>query len=230
MSQNGHAWNIKAVVFDLDGLLIDTEPIFAEASRRMLARRQLSFEPAVIQAMMGMPALRALALFREHHRLPESVEELMKESSAVFYEVLGQEPASLMPGVLPLIDHLEQTGIPKAIATSSSRRYVKYILAPHGIAERFGFVLTCDDVRKGKPAPEIYEKAAERLAVPADQILVLEDSVNGLRAAKAAGARCIVVPHATVPTDQLEDADAVIPSLADPLLLEVFEENHGWHR
>jgi HAD superfamily hydrolase (TIGR01509 family) len=226
MSQNGLAWNIKAVVFDLDGLLIDTEPIFAEASRRMLARRQLSFEPSVIQAMMGMPALRALALFRKHYRLPESVDELMKESSAVFYDVLGQEPAPLMSGVFPLLERLEQTRMPKAIATSSSRRYVKYVLAPHDIAERVGFVLTCDDVRQGKPAPEIYEKAAERFAVPADQMLVLEDSVNGLRAAKAAGAHCIVVPHATVPMDQLGGADAVISSLADPLLLEVLEDNH----
>src|SRR5262245_43683133 len=106
MSQNGPAWNVKAVVFDLDGLLIDTEPIFAEASRRMLARRQLSFEPPIIQAMMGMPALRALAIFREYYRLPESVDELMKESSAVFYEVLGQEPAPLMLGVLPLLARL----------------------------------------------------------------------------------------------------------------------------
>src|SRR5262249_9685760 len=157
-----------------------------EASRRMLGRRRLSFEPPIIQAMMGMPAPRALAIFREYYRLPESVDELMKERSAVFYQVLGQEPAPLMFGVVPLLARLDQTGMPKAIATSSSRRYVKYILAPHAIAERFGFVLTCDDVRQGKPAPEIYEKAAERFAVPTDRMLVLEDSVNGLRAAKAA--------------------------------------------
>jgi len=221
MSRKVTPWDIQSVVFDLDGLLIDTEPIFAEAARRLLTRRQKAFEPGVIQAMMGTPAANALALFREHYQLAESVEELARESTQLFYEVLGQEPVRVMTGVFELLRLLEENGIPKAIATSSSRRYVHFILAPHGILDRFDFVLTCDDVRVGKPAPEIYEKAAARFKHLPETMLVLEDSPNGLRAAKAAGARCVVVPHATVPIEQLEGADAVVGSLSDPRLFEI---------
>jgi HAD superfamily hydrolase (TIGR01509 family) len=212
-------WSIRSVVFDLDGLMIDTEPIFEESARRLLARRERTLLPQVLQAMMGTPARDALKLFGEAHGLCETVEELRVESSHLFAEVLGEEAVPLMPGVLDLLDRLERKGIPKAIATSSSRRYVQRILTPHKLLERFAFVLTCDDVTCGKPAPEIYEKAAAQFGHAATEMLVLEDSPNGLRAAKAAGARCVAVPHALVPVDALTSADAVLPSLAAPELL-----------
>jgi HAD superfamily hydrolase (TIGR01509 family) len=148
------------------------------------------------------------------------VEELAAESSRLFYEVLGQEPAPLMPGVRTLLERLEQTGIPKAIATSSSTRYVERILTPHRLRDHFAFVLTCDDVQLGKPFPEVYEKAAARFGHAPAEMVVLEDSPNGLRAAKGAGARCVVVPHPLVPLDELVGADAIVPSLLAPSLLE----------
>jgi HAD superfamily hydrolase (TIGR01509 family) len=119
-----------------------------------------------------------------------------------------------MPGLIDLLDWLEARGLPRAIATSSTASYVERVLAPHRLLSRFGFVLTADDVTQGKPAPEIYQKAASRFGHAANSMLVLEDSVNGLRAAKAAGARCVVVPHALVPREQLEGADAILASLA----------------
>jgi pseudouridine-5'-monophosphatase len=212
---------IRSVVFDLDGLMIDTEPIFEESARRLLARRERTLLPHVLQAMMGTPARDALKLFAEAHSLCETVEELRIESSRLFAEVLGEKAVPLMPGVLELLDRLERKGTPRAVATSSSRRYVERFLTPHNLLHRFAFVLTCDDVTLGKPAPEIYEKAAARFGHPAAEMLVLEDSPNGLRAAKSAGARCIVVPHALVPLDDLAEADAVLPSLMAPELLEL---------
>jgi HAD superfamily hydrolase (TIGR01509 family) len=218
---NPTPWSIRSVVFDLDGLMIDTEPIFRESSRRLLARRGLMPEQRVFQKMLGTPSRQALQIFREHHVLPESIEELAIESSQLFYEVLGEQPVPLMPGVLALLDRLEQKGVPKAVATSSSRRYVQRILAPHDLLHRFAFLLTCDDVKHGKPSPEIYEKAASRLEHPAKDMLVLEDSPNGLRAAKGAGARCVIVPHALVPLDDLAGADAIVPSLDSSELWEL---------
>jgi HAD superfamily hydrolase (TIGR01509 family) len=214
-------WSIRSVVFDLDGLMIDTEPIFEESARRLLRRRGRALVPGVLEAMMGTPALAALQIFRAAHGLAESVDELRAECSQLFAEVLGQQPVPLMPGVMELLSRLEQKGIPKAIATSSSARYVQRIMAPHNLLNRFVFVLTCDDVKLGKPSPEIYEKAAARFGHSAAEMLVLEDSPNGLRAAKAAGGRCVVVPHALVPLNDLAGADAIIPSLTAPELLEM---------
>src|SRR5438128_2350515 len=89
---------IRSVVFDLDGILIDTEPIFHESSRRLLAARNLPFDPSVMQRMMGTPGRDALQIFRAHYRLPESIEELAVICSRHFHEVLGDRPAPLLPG------------------------------------------------------------------------------------------------------------------------------------
>jgi pseudouridine 5'-phosphatase len=95
---------------------------------------------------------------------------------------------------------------------------VDAVFGPHGLLGRFAFVLTCDDVTHGKPHPEVYELAAARFGLTPGEVVVLEDSPNGLRAAKAAGARCVAVPHDSTPRGQLADADAVVPSLAAPEL------------
>lgn len=214
-------WNIQAVVFDLDGLMVDTEPIFVEVARRLLGKRGHELVPPMLQAMMGTPARQALQTFREHYGLVDTVEVLAAESWTIFFEVLGDRPAALLPGTRALLERLERNGIPRAIATSSSAAYVERILGPHGLLSHFAFVLTADDVKLGKPFPEVYEKAAARFGIAPAHMLVLEDSVNGMKAAKAAGARCIVVPHDLVPREQLTEADAILGSLEDPLLTEV---------
>jgi HAD superfamily hydrolase (TIGR01509 family) len=214
-------WTFRSVVFDLDGLMIDSEPIFHETACRLLARRGCTPIPSVIQSMMGMPGRPALSLLRDGHGLSATEEELIAETSQLFYELLGQRSIPLLPGVIDLLNRLETKGIPRAIATSSSLRYVRRILEPHGLLERFAFVLTAEDVTDGKPAPEIYENAAARLGHAAQDMVVLEDSPNGLRAAKAAGARCIVVPHALIRREDLTEADAIVPSLEAPLVHEL---------
>jgi HAD superfamily hydrolase (TIGR01509 family) len=212
---------IRSVVFDLDGLLIDTEPIFEEAARRLLQRRGKALDLQVMRQMMGAPAREVLPLFRARHQLSESMEELAIEYREHFFAVVGDQPVALMPGALELLDRLERKGMPRAIATSSTAKYVEQILAPHRIVQRFAFVLSADDVKQGKPHPEIYQKAAARHGHAAAEMIVLEDSVNGLRAAKAAGANCVVVPHALVNLEELSGADAIVPSLAAPELLEL---------
>lgn len=214
-------WAIRSVVFDLDGLLIDTEPIFEEAARLLLARRNKPLIEDVMRAMMGAPAREVLPLFRDRHGLTESLEELASEYRECFFAALGAQPVKLMPGAMALLDRLERRGLPHAIATSSTAAYVERVMKPYPILHRFTFVLSADDVTRGKPDPEIYQKAAERFGHAPAEMLVLEDSVNGLRAAKAAGARCIVVPHAMVDVALVKEADAIVPALDAPQLLEL---------
>ncbi len=214
-------WEYRGVVFDLDGVLIDTEPIFEEVARRLLALRGLEPNPRVLEAMMGTPARQALKIFREHHQLNDTVEELSVECSRLFYDVLGADPVRVMAGAVPLLGMLRTKNIPCAIATSSSAVYVERVLKPLGLLPHFQFVLTCDDVQNGKPDPEVYATAAARLGLAPAEVVVLEDSPAGLRAAKAAGARCVAVPHRRVPLDQLTGADAIVPSLAAPEFLSL---------
>jgi len=213
-------WGLQAVVFDLDGLLIDSEPIFLEVVQRFLARRGHVLAPELHQLMMGSPARQVLPLFRRHYQLTDSVEAMTDECAELYFQIWEQRPALPLPGALELLGRLEAAGVPKGMATSSRRGYVEKVLAPFALLPRFDFVLTADDITHGKPDPEIYRKAAARLAVSPERMLVLEDSVNGLRAAKGAGARCIVVPHPYVDRKQLTQADAVVDSLAAARLAE----------
>jgi HAD superfamily hydrolase (TIGR01509 family) len=211
----------RAVVFDLDGLLIDTEGVFAEAARRVLARRGATLDPAFFATMMGTPGRDALPRFRDRYGIAEPLDSLAAEYKAAFAAVLAGAHPPLMPGAIRLFERLEQAGLPKAIATSSTRDYVDSVFAPHGLLDRFAFVLTSDDVIHGKPHPEVYALAANRLGLPPASVIVLEDSVNGLRAAKAAGCRCVVVPHEQTTQGELATADFVASGLDDPALWEL---------
>jgi HAD superfamily hydrolase (TIGR01509 family) len=210
-----------SVVFDLDGILVDTEPVFEEAARRQLARRGLVWVPAVARAMMGTPARQAFEFFQRHYDLHEPIHDLIAESSELFYAVLDGRPPTLMPGVHDLLDRLERRCLRKAIATSSNAAYVLKVLDPHGLSQRFEFVLTCDDVRLGKPHPEVYEQAAARLGHAPAEMVVIEDSMHGVAAAKAAGARCVAIPHARVRSEDLALADLIVESLEAPRLHEM---------
>lgn len=214
-------WPVCCVVFDLDGLLIDSEPVFAEAARRLLQRRRLTLCEDVLWRMMGMPSARSIHILRDHYALADSPDDLREECRKHFYDVLADRPVPLLPGALSLLEGLERAGIPRAIATSSRAAYVRRILAPHDVLHRFHFFLSADDVVQAKPDPEIYQKAAARFGVEPQQTLVLEDSWNGLRAAKTAGARCVVVPHALGRPADLAAADLTVPSLDDPRLRAV---------
>jgi HAD superfamily hydrolase (TIGR01509 family) len=207
---------IGAVVCDLDGTLIDTERVFAEAARRLLACRGKKLEVDFLGSIQGTPGRDALPRFRQRFGLDEPLVELAAEYKRHFVETLAGRLPPLMPGVVALLDRLEARRIPCAIATSSRREYVDNVFGPHGLLQRFDFILTADDVTHGKPHPEIYEKAVARLSLPALEIAVIEDSPAGLQAALAAGTRCIVVPHSNTPRDQIVGAHAVVQSLHDP--------------
>jgi HAD superfamily hydrolase (TIGR01509 family) len=209
----------RAVVFDLDGLMVDTESVFERVATSLLARRGLPpLAPKVLRHMLGRPSEVGFVYFREFYGLPDSAADLVAECRELFYADVGDRPVPLLPGVTELLTAVERRGLPTAIATSSSRSYLGRVLGPHGLLPRFLFALTGDDVTRGKPDPEIYQKAAGRLGVVPGEMVVLEDSLNGLLAAKAAGARCVVVPHALIGREELGTADAVFPSLAAPEL------------
>lgn len=216
----------RAIAFDLDGILIDTEPVFAEAVRRYLMRRGMPFEPLIMHKMMGTPAAQSLPIFRDHYRLTDTIECIGRECKEHFLAAIEGRPGTLLPGVPELVSNLRERGVPFCIATSSSPEFVTLMFGPHGLLDHFQFVLTCDDVERGKPHPDVYELAARRFEINPEEMLVFEDSPNGLRAAKSAGAKCIVVPHDHTPHHLIEDADHIVPGLHSRELREIL----GWEK
>ncbi len=209
----------RAVVFDLDGLMFNTEQIYSHVLKELLRRREKEFTHDLVDQMMGRPAAAAFGVLSSYHNLDESLEELMAESDAIFLGLLDAQLAP-MPGLVELLTALEQASIPKAIATSSRRSFTQRILGKFHFEPRFEFLLTGDDVTDGKPHPEIYLKAAERLAVPPAEMLVLEDSQNGCRAAIAAGAFAVAVPGEHSRSHDFTGAAFIAEGLADPRIFE----------
>jgi HAD superfamily hydrolase (TIGR01509 family) len=210
---------MQAVTFDMDGLMFNSEDVYTLAGSELLARRGLEFTPGLKDAMMGLPPQKAFEAMIQWHSLPEPWQTLAAESNELFLGLLGRRLAT-MPGLMELLAALERAHVPKAIATSSSRRLADACLGPFQLASRFSFILTCEDITRGKPDPEIYLLAARRFGVPPGEMLVLEDSQNGCRAAAAAGAFTVAVPGDHSRNHDFSPANLVIESLKDPRLYE----------
>jgi HAD superfamily hydrolase (TIGR01509 family) len=206
---------IAGVAFDLDGLLVNTEDLYQDVGTELLRRRGRSFEPDLLDRMMGRPQKVSLAIMIEWHGLDDTIETLARETGEIFCGLLDGRLAP-MPGAVGLLEELERLGIPRGVATSSGPDFAHDVLARTALRERFSFVLTCDDVARGKPHPEIYELAAGRLAVPPARMLVLEDSQAGCTAAVAAGAVTVAVPGGHSRRHDFTGARLVAESLADP--------------
>jgi HAD superfamily hydrolase (TIGR01509 family) len=211
---------IRAVAFDLDGLMFNTEVVFQLSGTELLRRRGKVPPPELWQRMMGRRAQEAFQAMIDLCGLTEPIPQLQVESEAIFNDLL-EEHLRPMPGLMELLDLLEERQLPKAVATSSHRPYLHRLLGRFGLLERFDFTLTAEDVAHGKPHPEIYLKAAERHGVPPAEMLVLEDSENGARAAAAAGTHVIAIPHEFSHRHDFAVANGVARSLLDPLILNL---------
>ena len=212
---------IKAVAFDMDGLIFDTEDTYFKAATALLEKRGKVYTQELDRAVMGRPPRFCFELFKETFGFPETWQELQTESENLFLEFID-DGYSTMPGFYELIEHLERRNIPKGICTSSSLRVVSEVLRRKDLVKRFSFVLTAEDVTHGKPAPEVYLKAAERFGIAPSEMLALEDSPAGCQAASSAGAYAVVIrahhnAHCVFP-----EAKKVLTSLNDPEIMDLF--------
>ena len=207
----------RAVIFDMDGLMFDTERVYTLVGAELLGRRGCRFTPELKDAIMGLQARPTFELMIRWHQLDETWEQLAADSDRIFVGMLD-EHLTPMPGLLELLDALDAAGIPKAIATSTNRNLVGEVLRRFDVRARFQFILTAEDVVHGKPDPEIYLTAARRFGLMPEETLVLEDSRNGCLAAARAGAFTVAVPGDHSRTHDFSAASLVVDSLSDPRL------------
>lgn len=215
---------IRAVVFDLDGLMFDTEALFFRCASEMLAARGKVFTSEIMRAMIGRRSKEVGHLIRTMTGLEDSVDVLLGDVRQRFYAEMDTA-VHPTPGLFQLLDRLGHLGMPLAVATSSSRSYAERLLVRHGLRDRFDVLLGSEDVQNGKPDPEIYRKAAERLGQTPASVMVLEDSPAGVAAGVAAGAFVVGVPHEHSPAEALSLAQLVVPRLDNPELLGLLGES-----
>lgn len=202
---------LEAVLFDMDGVVIDSEPLWTDAERQLLARRMLEYSPQLKTAMMGRDAEEAVGLLINHYNLSEGVDEIIAERNQLIADLFRQFLRA-MPHALQLVRSVQAAQIKTGLVSSSPQELVDLALSRLNVAELFDLVLSGDQVARGKPAPDIYLMAARKLGVSQADCLVIEDAPQGVAAAKAAGMCCLAI-STSVSESELAAADRVVRGL-----------------
>jgi len=205
---------IKAVIFDMDGLMVDTEPLYSKAMSQVAEKRGKSFTLEIKQKLMGRRAIESLTIFKEHLGLNESPEELLLEREEIYGKLLAQN-ITPMPGLFKLLELLNKLGLRKAIASSSKQRWIELIINKLGIVDQFEIIVSGEEIKHGKPDPEIYLLTSKKLNLAPEECLVLEDALSGVASAKAAKMKCITVPNQFTQGLDFSNADLVVNSLEE---------------
>jgi HAD superfamily hydrolase (TIGR01509 family) len=211
---------MRAVVFDMDGLMFNTEDVYTLVGKELLRRRGREFTAELKNEMMGLPPEKSFEIMIRRCGLSDRWRDLADESNALFVSLLDEHFAP-MPGLVELLGALHAADVPMAVATSSCRALTDACLDRFAMRGHFRFVLTAEDVTRGKPDPEIYLTAARRFGLEPGEMLVLEDSRNGCLAAAGAGAFTVAVPAEHSRTHDFSSANLVVENLADRRLYDV---------
>jgi HAD superfamily hydrolase (TIGR01509 family) len=207
--------SVEAVVFDLDGVLIDSEHVWDEARRQLARDRGGRWTETASRDMMGMSSLEWSRYMHEVIGVPDSPEEISAEVVRRLARIYRRE-LPLFDGAVEAVERLAGRW-PLGLASSSNRELIDLVLELSGLERFFGATVSSEEVRRGKPAPDVYVETARRLGVDPARCAAIEDSENGIRSAKAAGLRVLAIPNPRYPPDDeaLAAADDVLGSLAD---------------
>ena len=212
---------IRAVVFDLDGVIVDSEQVWDDVREEYVRETGGTYTDHSARDMMGMSSREWSAYMADELNVPGSPEEINAAIVDRMLERYGEAPP-LLPGA---VDAVRRIGawVPLAIASSSNRELIDVVLRVSGLAADFAATVSSEEVARGKPSPDVYLEAAHRLGVEAALCGAVEDSHNGIRSAKAAGMRVVAVPNPHYPPDDdaLALADVVVRSI-DGLQIEHF--------
>jgi HAD superfamily hydrolase (TIGR01509 family) len=204
---------IEAVVFDLDGVLVDSEHLWDDVRETLARERGGRWHEGAQADMMGMSSPEWSRYMHDVIRLPEPPDEINAEVVRRM-EARYSEHLPLIDGAIDAVERLA-TSFRLGLASSSNRRVIDAVLAASGLEARFAVTVSSEEVERGKPAPDVFLEAARRLEAAPARCAAVEDSANGIRAARAAGMRVIAIPSRRYPpaTDALELADLIIESL-----------------
>ncbi|WP_327121139.1 HAD family phosphatase [Streptomyces sp. NBC_01341] len=191
-----------SVLFDLDGTLVDSEPSYYEAGRRLLARYGVGdFSWENHTRFIGIGTRETLTVLRAEYGIEAPVDELLAGKNALYLELAGTS-TTVFPEMRALVERLHAGGVPMAVASGSSRAAIAAVLAVTGLDAYLPVHVSAEEVAHGKPEPDVFVEAARRLGAEPSSCVVLEDAGPGVRAAHAAGMRCVAIPDAEAAPDE----------------------------
>jgi HAD superfamily hydrolase (TIGR01509 family) len=211
---------VEAVVFDLDGVIVDSEQVWDEVREAYTRERGGTYTEQATRDMMGMSSLEWSRYMAEALGVPGPAERINADVVERMLERYGADPP-LIPGAVDAVRRIAACW-PVAIASSSNPELIEVVVQVTGLDDVFGIAVSSQEVPRGKPAPDVYLEAARRLGADPARCAAVEDSHNGIRSAKAAGMRVVAVPNPHFPPDDeaLAEADVVLRSI-DELTPEV---------
>lgn len=206
--------SIEAVIFDLDGLIIDSEPLQWKAMNIALEPLGMQITESQWIGMVGRKTAENLDLLKKEHGLEMNLVEVEAAKNEAYRTIIRQE-LKPMPGLPHAIEVCRKARLRLGVASSSVRPDIEVILGSLGMLDIFDIIVSGDQVSEGKPNPAIFLKAAQLLRVDPRHCLVLEDTVYGVVAAKSAGMLCIAIPNRFTSNQDLSQADLILKSLAE---------------
>ncbi|GIO31017.1 MULTISPECIES: HAD family hydrolase [Paenibacillus] len=213
-----------AFIFDMDGVIIDSEPIHFDVDIKTLGYFGVETTEEELERFVGMTNPEMLGIFKRERNLPHSVEEMIEYQLDLKMNILKNLDIGPIEGIRELMEQLDEMNVPMAVASSSPRIFIEGVLAKFGLNHFFQTTVSGEEVPKGKPAPDIYLETAKQLGVDPQHCVVLEDSRNGMLAAKKAGMRCIGYLNPNSGNQNLAEADIQVRSYDEIRLRDLFED------
>ena len=194
---------IHAIIFDMDGVLIDSQPMHYLGDQQTLAAHSVEVPVEEMTAYAGTTNQLRFELFKERYHLDADVADMIREREATMIRLVRESDAVPTEGSVALLESIKADGLKTAVASSSSYPFIYAVLEKLGILSYFDLIFSGEDVKNGKPAPDIYRKACEEMGVKPEQAMAVEDSFNGIRSAHAAGLFTVMVPDQLLPTEEI---------------------------
>ena len=205
------------IIFDMDGVLLDSEPMHQQVIYEVFQLKNIPLDRAYIQTLTGMSTFPMWQKIKHDAERVEAVEELVQFHKDYFFQKLPELDVAPVPHVKEVLAQFKSEGKHLSLASSSGRKLIEIFTEQVGIKHYFEVIMSGDDVKYSKPNPEIFLKVAEWYALPPAQFTVIEDSTNGVKAAKSAGMHCIGFQNPLSGGQNLQEADRIIHSMNELL-------------
>lgn len=205
------------IIFDMDGVLLDSEPMHQQVIYEVFQLKNIPLDRAYIQTLTGMSTFPMWQKIKHDAERVEAVEELVQFHKDYFFQKLPELDVAPVPHVKEVLAQFKSEGKHLSLASSSGRKLIEIFTEQVGIKHYFEVIMSGDDVKYSKPNPEIFLKVAEWYALPPTQFTVIEDSTNGVKAAKSAGMHCIGFQNPLSGGQNLQEADRIIHSMNELL-------------
>jgi beta-phosphoglucomutase family hydrolase len=202
----------RALIFDMDGVLVDSEPLHLRSYQTVLSDYGIKYTEADNQEFLGRKDYDCAAALIARFQLPVSAAQILSRKEEVLAE-LFQQTTEARPGVKRILAIASQLGLRLAVASMATSRAINIVVENLGIKQYFQTLTSGEEVQNGKPAPDIFQLAAKRLGISANNCLVIEDTINGIRAAKSAGMQCVAIPCQATQYQDHSEADLRLTSL-----------------